>query len=123
MKLWEPMTRWDEMMIDAAVYCMESPIVWKLFVKFAFIKISEGYKVYSSDGIFVDIRYETQQPHYELGEEFKVNNNHSAYFARWFMDQYPEHDGFFRTREQPSKKQPALRLKKLKPKDYDPDLA
>ena len=34
------------------------------------------------------------------GLTYKLNNNHRAYWARWIMQDYPELDGFFGTREQ-----------------------
>jgi hypothetical protein len=32
------------------------------------------------------------------GEPYKINDHYSAYYARLFMRDYPEYDGFFRTR-------------------------
>jgi hypothetical protein len=31
-------------------------------------------------------------------EDFKINNNHRAYYARLWMREHPQYDGFFRTR-------------------------
>ena len=30
--------------------------------------------------------------------DFKLNNNHKAYYSRMYMDDFPEAKGFFRTR-------------------------
>ena len=42
------------------------------------------------------IRWHTQVETNDLS--FKINNNHAPYYARHFMEQNPEHKGFFRTR-------------------------
>lgn len=31
--------------------------------------------------------------------EYKINNNHTPYFARHFMYEYPQYKGFFETRD------------------------
>lgn len=36
--------------------------------------------------------------------DFKINNNHSPYFARHFHWRYPEYDKFFELRETENKK-------------------
>jgi len=41
------------------------------------------------------INIETKDP-----DGFKINNNHSRGYAQMLMDECPEFDGFFRTREQ-----------------------
>jgi len=75
----------------------ENPQVWELLQKFTFQIIDKGYKNYSVNAVFERIRWhtatETSDP------EFKLSNNHRAYYSRMFMDKYPEHEGFFRTKE------------------------
>jgi hypothetical protein len=38
----------------------------------------------------------------ESGEEFKINNNWSSFYARKFMKESPAYEGFFRLRTQTS---------------------
>jgi hypothetical protein len=72
-----------------------NPRVWELLQRFTFEVINNGFKNYSVKAVFERIRWhtdvETSDP------EFKLSNNHTAYYSRMFMDKYPEHEGFFRT--------------------------
>ncbi len=59
--------------------------------------IRNGWQRYSSDAILHRIRWHFQV---ERGlRDFKCNNNWTAPLARWFMRKYPQHQGFFETRE------------------------
>jgi len=73
----------------------KNPRVWELLQRFTFEVINKGFKNYSVKAVFERIRWhtdvETSDP------EFKLSNNHTAYYSRMFMDKYPEHEGFFRT--------------------------
>jgi hypothetical protein len=75
----------------------DNPKVWELFRKFAFQAIESGRPRYGANSVIERIRWhtniETNDP------EFKINNNHAPYYARMFMEVYPEHDEFFITRE------------------------
>ena len=72
-----------------------NPRVWELLQRFTLEVINKGFKHYSVKAVFERIRWhtdvETSDP------EFKLSNNHTAYYSRMFMDKYPEHEGFFRT--------------------------
>lgn len=92
-----PESRSDEIEAAARRFVKLNPEVWDLFLKFTFQLLARGRKHYSSDAVLHRIRWYTDVE--TSGDEFKVNNNFSAVFARWFHDAYPEHDGFFRTRE------------------------
>tara|TARA_R110002110_G_scaffold404410_1_gene622664 strand:+ start:973 stop:1278 length:306 start_codon:yes stop_codon:yes gene_type:complete len=61
------------------------------------LKVS-GHSRYSMDGLFHILRWETRVTTGDLG--LKVNNNHTAFAARDLMDQFPDLEGFFKTREQ-----------------------
>lgn len=75
-----------------------NPQVWDLFVRYTFEVIRAGQRHYSADAILHRIRWhvniETKNT-----DGFKINNNWSAYLARMFMQRFPHHRGFFRTRE------------------------
>ena len=83
----------------------DNPRVYELFKKFTFQAIQAGYKSFSSDAICHRIRWETSVVTLEegvnpnTGEKLKINNNHVAYYGRKFMRDYPEYEGFFRTRD------------------------
>ena len=75
----------------------DNPHVYKLVKRFTFQAIERGFQHYSIQSIFERIRWhadiETDDP------EFKLNNNHRPYYARLFMEDFPKHEDFFRTRE------------------------
>lgn len=74
-----------------------NPSVYKLFKKFAFEVIRKGHQQYSADAIMHRVRWETNVV--TSDDEFKVNNNHVAFYARMFMRDFPEYKGFFRLRK------------------------
>ena len=111
------MNRRDEMAEQCMEFHLQQPEVWDLFVQFTQEMINKGFKHYSVKAIFERIRWEK-----DVGgdgvESFKLNNNYTALYARRFMKVYPEHDGFFRTREQTSEAKPASGLPELSPAAY-----
>ena len=103
-------TRYEEMEEAAVKFHKENPKVWEYFVKFTFEVIERGFSKYSVNGVFERIRWETDQADVDGRSTFKLNNNYRAFFARWFMDLYPEYSGFFRLRAMPSELQLAKNL-------------
>lgn len=75
----------------------DNPKVWELFVRFTFDVIKAGHERFSADSILHRIRWETAIK--TTDEHFKINNNFSADYARKFMLQFPEYDGFFELRK------------------------
>jgi hypothetical protein len=81
-------------------YNFRTPVpldVRTLFEKLAFDVAARGHEHYSADAILHRIRW-----HYDIDvgdPDFKCNNNWTADLSRWFMDKYPQMDGFFRTRQ------------------------
>jgi len=111
------MNRREEMKWQFEAFHYAHPRVWELFKKFTWERISRGFLHYSSKGIFERIRWETAVA--ETGkQEFKLNNNFSAFYARTFMRIYPEYEGFFRTRKQISEDDEATCLAQLTPQDF-----
>lgn len=136
-------TRQEEMAEQCQAFHDEHPEVWRLFVKFTHNVIEAGFKNYSANAIFERIRWEVdvntptvtskrfaslpadRSGNINGGEPvpipskqpFKLNNNYRAYYARRFHKMYPQHDGFFRTREQTSKQDTATNLPELT-RDY-----
>jgi hypothetical protein len=80
----------------------KNPHVWDLFVRFTFEAINKGYKNLSSDMVLHRIRWETSIATNELtevdGRRIKICNNYTPYYARKFHLSFPEHKGFFRTK-------------------------
>lgn len=72
--------------------------VWSLFRQYTFELIRAGRRHYSARAVLHRIRWHADIET-TTGDGFKINNNHSAYYARMFMEFYPEHDGFFHVRE------------------------
>ena len=76
-------------------YHNENPEVYELFKRFTYEVIARGHDQYSSKAIFERIRWHTDVE--TTDEEFKISNNYTPYYARLFMYEHPEHQGFFRT--------------------------
>lgn len=77
-------------------YDKENPQIWEAFEKLTIDRIYKGFKNYSSKSIFEAVRWHTATP--GGNDEFKINNNYTAGYARKFMKVYPEYEGFFRIR-------------------------
>ena len=73
-----------------------NPHVYELIKRFTMEAIAAGFKHYGIQSIAERVRWHTAIE--TEGEALKLNNNHTAYYARMFMDDYPDHEGFFRTR-------------------------
>lgn len=110
-------SRYQEMSNDFLEFNENNPEIWDLFVKFTRQAINSGLKRYSAKAIFERIRWEAEVNSSAYPREFKVNNNYHAFYARWFMERYPEYDGFFVKREQKSKSDKPSFLPNLTPED------
>lgn len=74
-----------------------NPRVYELFDRFTRYAISRGRRRFSVSVIIERIRWETTIE--TAGDDFKINNNHRAYYARLWMRDNPAYEGFFATRE------------------------
>ena len=74
----------------------DNPQVYALFCRFTQAAVARGCKNFSVASIIERIRWETEVE--TTGGEFKIGNNHRAYYARMWMADNPDHAGFFRTR-------------------------
>ena len=111
-------TRLDEMREHCLKFDREHPEVWDMFVNFTHEIITKGYENYSVNAIFERIRWEKDMGGDGLSE-FKLNNNYRAFYARKFMDMFPEHKGFFRTRIQTSDDKKATKQEPLRPSYFN----
>src|SRR5210317_937939 len=77
------------------IYHSENPGVYELFCYYAILAASKR-KHYSARGIFHQIRWHTMMR--EKDGEYKIDAGWTSHYARKFMEDHPEHDGFFETR-------------------------
>ncbi|MEM8499926.1 MAG: hypothetical protein AAF542_18020 [Pseudomonadota bacterium] len=87
--------------VKAQNYIEQHPAVWTLFCELAkyAVKKSPSGKA-SSKLIFEKIRWENEVE--KSNEDFKINNNYTAYFARKFMAEHwlhPRYSIAFNTKE------------------------
>jgi hypothetical protein len=69
-----------------------NPEVWRLFDRFAFEAIEHGHKV--SHWLIINrIRWETFIV--TTGHDYKLSNDHIAFYARLWRAVYPEHKDLF----------------------------
>lgn len=74
-----------------------NPTIYRMFKYFTFEAIKAGKKHLSADLIVHRIRWYTG---IEMkGDTYKINNNYISRYARKFMEEFPEYNGFFRTRQ------------------------
>lgn len=111
-------TRHEQLRQEATAFHRKHPEVWEMFVRLTTSRIARGFEHYSARAIFHQIRWEKEQPTYEAGEEFKLNDHHTPFYARRFMRLYPHHEGFFRTRIQKSHDVEASNRPPLGPGDF-----
>lgn len=78
-------------------YHKANPDIFKMFFEFASEILRTGRKQYSAKTIMERIRWEKDLKNSK--EDFKINNNYTAYYARGLMQRYPEFIGFFEIRQ------------------------
>jgi hypothetical protein len=76
-------------------YHRENPKVYQYVCRFAQEAIDKGYGRFAIATIWERIRWEIVI--HVRDENFKLPNNHRAYYARLWMKRHPEHADFFRT--------------------------
>lgn len=76
-------------------YDQENPHVFTLFERFAREALNKGFKNFGAAAIIERMRWHTAME--STDEQFKISANHTAFYARKLMAQYPEFAGFFRT--------------------------
>lgn len=81
---------------DFRQYDKDNPDIWKHFIAKAKEAYDRGYRKLGSRFIFQWIRWETERP---VNSCKSVNHNFSPYYARKFMQEYPEYEGIFELRQ------------------------
>ena len=79
-------------------YHRDNPQVYELFKRFTFMAIRRGHNRLSAWMIANRIRRETSIETFSV-DEYKISNDYIALYARMFMRDHPEYDGFFKTKE------------------------
>jgi len=74
----------------------ENPTIYILFNRFAFEAATANRGLFGVAAIFERIRWFTTVE--TRGDMYKLNNNFRAYYARLWMRNNPDYDGFFRVR-------------------------
>ena len=77
-------------------YDAANPHIWEEFVEQSDKAWDDGYRRVGAHFIMHIIRWKT--PIRANTGEYKVNNNHFPYYARKYLDIYPEKEGLFELR-------------------------
>ena len=80
----------------------DNPDVYTELVKLAKQLKAKGRSKYGIKSLFEVVRWHRALA--TTGDEFKLNNNYTAYYARLIMHREPSLKGFFSVRELPSQK-------------------
>jgi hypothetical protein len=96
----KPVTRNDQLVSGFKKFCRNNPEVWDLYQHYTFEIIGAGFSNYSAD-VLGRIRWHSNLK--TKGSSVKINSCYSAYYSRLFMMEYPQYEGFFRTRKLRSK--------------------
>ena len=87
----------DDLPAKFQAYHKRNPHIWAKFKELAFREIKKGRKRYGAKKIGEDMRADTKV----RGDDgLKVNNSYISFYAHMFINCYPEHEGFFRLRQQ-----------------------
>ena len=76
-----------------------NPEIYNLFVKFTTMA-TQRKQYYSAKAVFHRIRWETMMSSdtHKLLDDFKIDDGWISHYARKFMDDFPQHSGFFKTK-------------------------
>lgn len=72
------------------VHDLANPGVWLAFDHFALERYARGFRRYSARDIYARVRWETHLPSPGQGEDFKVTNHWSPFYARKFLHKHPD---------------------------------
>jgi len=75
------------------------PEVMDRFIEIVSELMQQGHRHYSSDGILHIVRFELNRGKKDEKEIYKINNNYSAFYSRYFLYLYPEFPKFFELRK------------------------
>lgn len=84
-----------ELYDDFVDFHTKYPDIWKEFEVIA-LKATDIYDSFGSRAVLEIVRWDSAV---KGGKPFKIINAAAPYYARLFMQKYPEHKGFFKTKE------------------------
>lgn len=90
----------DRELVDNCIfqkYHIQNPEVYSKFKGLTLEAIKKGFKHFSARGIFEVMRFST--PIKDKDSGFQYNNNHTPYYVRMFILEFPEHTNFFKLRK------------------------
>ena len=91
--------RWaTKLEVQFAKFHAENQKIYTLFVQYAMDLKEASFNFYSARAIIHRIRWHLDVET-KSGDGFKINNNHSPYYARKMMREYPEFKEFFSLRK------------------------
>ncbi len=77
-------------------YHKANPQVYQLVCKYAQEVLDRGLTKYGIGAIWERLRWHLTIE-VRTATDFTLPNNHRAYYARHWLEQHPEHEGFFQT--------------------------
>lgn len=72
---------------------LNNPAIWAAFERFALEAAESNRATYSHWAVMNRVRWHTSIE--TTGKEFKISNNHIAFYARIFCGTYPQYRNFF----------------------------
>lgn len=89
----------DERERQARLFRKSNPHIWSTFVDL----VRETAEAPGGNKFGVEMIWNVMRwKHHMTGEDgtkFKLNNNYKSFFARWFMEEYPQYGEIFETRD------------------------
>ena len=100
--------RKDELIQQAKMFHEKHPQIWGLFVEDCFEKINQGFTRFSAKGIIEQIRWKENLTNgkNKLKPGYSLSNDYTCWYARKFIESYPQHREFFELRKRSSAKRP-----------------
>lgn len=74
----------------------ENPQIYRMFEHFTKQVINTGRNKFGAQVIAERLRWYSQVE--TVGDDYKINNDYVAFYARLFEENNPQHKGFFRKR-------------------------
>ena len=110
MELQSPKTRHEELELSFERFNNENPQLYEVFKKEVFTLMGNGRSRLSSGMILMLIRSDPTIRD-SSGDKLRLNQNYSAFFAKKFLSDYPQHSKVFKVQKQPTKDRSPLKTK------------
>ena len=107
---------YSQLKADFEQFHENNPRVYEELLELAFRLHRAGRKRYGIGSLFEVLRWHRAIKTH--GSDFKMSNNHRAFYARLIMENEPELEGFFQVNEQPSERAELEWQQKISGKTY-----